>query len=86
MEKLREAYNCFTRVTAKGCSGRMLHDQRYNQVIMLWIFNAGYDSDTAKELLKVRNISDKHPLAVNHVKQLYASHNLSIVSFVYRYY
>ena len=59
MEKLREAYNCFTGVTAEGCSGRMLYNKKCDQVIMTWEFNAGYDSDAAKENFKVSKRSDK---------------------------
>ena len=41
MEKVREAYNYFTGVTDEGCSGRMMYDQKCDQVIMSWKCNAG---------------------------------------------
>ena len=54
MDILREAYNCFTGITSERWSRRMLYDQRYDQVIISWKFNAGYDSDATKENFKVR--------------------------------
>ena len=30
-----------------------MYDQKCDQVIMSWIFNAGYDSDAAKKLFKI---------------------------------